>query len=212
MTQLRGGELPLSQRRKKWRDQRRKGGRLFYSFGKWGLLHGQTEWELLPIDNTKLYTVKYIIRQGRRATFWWSLTPSEPNSSLLIGTGLCSQYSHASCECLYWKISCLSTWQTASFLSEQELGKKRKINSMMASQSVRTSMQHKQARARTHEQRMIHRHTSFRWIYYYKMTVIGWFKLYISHWTMYLIIKTIHTNIAYVYATCKWKLTHAFLR
>lgn len=68
------------------------------------------------------------------------------NTSLLIVPGLCSQYGHASCECLYWKISCLSTWQTPSSLSGREL----KINSPMASPSVRTSMRHKQAHTSSH--------------------------------------------------------------
>jgi len=63
------------------------------------------------------------------------------NTSLLTVPGLHSQCSHVSCECLYWKISCLSTWQTSSFLSQREL----KINSLMPSQSVSTSMRDKQA-------------------------------------------------------------------
>lgn len=99
------------------------------------------------VQQPVLYTVKYIIREGRRVARRWSRAPSEPIQRFPhVVPGPRSQYGHASCECLCWKISCLSTWQTPSSLSEREL----KINSLMASQSARTSMWHKQAHASSH--------------------------------------------------------------
>ena len=126
----------------KWRVQCRMVDVSFKSFSEWGLLHSQTEWQLLPMYSTKSYTLKYIIGQGRQA-------PVKPSSFRRAYTTLplLAAPAHSTAmrlvKCLYWKISCLSTWQTPSSLSEREL----KINSLMASQSARTSMRHKQAHA-----------------------------------------------------------------
>lgn len=145
--------------RKKWRDHCSKVDVSFKVSASEVCYMARQNDSCFPMYNTKLYTVKYIIGQGGSGgkqsvvLVKAELLQSLYNTWLLIAPGLCSQYGHASCECLYWKISCLSTWQTPSSLSEREP----KINSLMASQSVRTSMQHKQAHTGSHEYyRLIH--------------------------------------------------------
>ena len=146
MTRLRDrSELPFSQWRRKWRDNCRKVDVLR------NVLGGVVCYMASQNDSCFPWTTLNCTLWNTSSDKGGEASEAEPlqslyNTSLLIVPGLCSQYGHASWECLYWKISCLSTWQTPSSLSEPEL----KINSLMASQSVRTSMRHKQAHTSFH--------------------------------------------------------------
>ena len=145
MTWLRGWrELPLS-----WQSKKKKNGEfdagwwtsLLKVSGSEGCCTARQNDSFFPCTtlNRTLWNTSSD-KGGKRQR---SQAPSESLYNTSPPRSTCSQYSHASCECLYWKISCLSTWQTPSSLSEREL----KINSLMASQSARTSMRHKQAHA-----------------------------------------------------------------